>query len=59
MHIVGPEASNLIAEACLAIECGATAEDLSLTVHAHPTLPEVLMEACEAVHGNAIHVFQK
>ncbi len=59
VHIVGPEASNLIAEACLAIECGATAEDLSLTVHAHPTLPEVLMEACEAVHGHAIHVFQK
>ncbi len=59
VHIVGPEASNLIAEATLAMEVGATAEDLSLTVHAHPTLPEVLMEASEAVHGLCIHVFQK
>ncbi len=57
--IVGPEASNLIAEAALAIEMGATAEDLSLTVHAHPTLPEALMEASEAVHGRAIHIFAK
>lgn len=59
VHIVGPEAANLIAEAALAIELGAAAEDLALTVHAHPTLPEVLMEACEAVHGHAIHVYQK
>lgn len=57
--IVGPEASNLIAEAALAIEMGATAEDLALTVHAHPTLPESLMEAAEAVHGRAIHIFAK
>ncbi len=54
-QIVGPEASNLIAEVALAIEMGATAEDLALTVHAHPTLPEALMEAAEAVHGKAIH----
>ena len=54
-QIVGPEASNLIAEAALAIEMGATAEDIALTVHAHPTLPEALMEAAEAVHGHAIH----
>ncbi len=59
VSIVGPEASNLIAEAALAIEMGATAEDLALTVHAHPTLPESLMEAAEAVHGRAIHIFAK
>ncbi len=54
-QIVGPEASNLIAEPALAIEMGATAEDLALTIHAHPTFPEALMEAAEAVHGQAIH----
>lgn len=54
-QIVGPDASTLIAEAALAIEMGATAEDLALTIHAHPTLPEALMEAAEAVHGQAIH----
>lgn len=59
VSIVGPEASNLIAEAALAIEMGATAEDLALTVHAHPTLPETLQEAAEAVHGRAIHIFAK
>jgi dihydrolipoamide dehydrogenase len=51
--------SELIAEATLAIEMGATSQDLALTVHAHPTLPESLMEAAEAVHNQAIHVFQK
>lgn len=59
VHIVGPEASNLIAEATLAIEMGAQVEDLALTVHAHPTLPEALMEAAEATLGHAIHIFQK
>ena len=59
VHIVGVEASNLIAEAALAIEMGATIEDLALTVHAHPTLPETLMEAAEATLGHAIHIFQK
>jgi dihydrolipoamide dehydrogenase len=38
---------------------GATIEDLALTVHAHPTLPETLMEAAEATLGHAIHIFQK
>ncbi len=56
VHIVGPDASNLIAEAALAIEMGAFVEDLALTVHAHPTLPEGLMEAAEMVHGLQIHV---
>lgn len=59
VHIVGPEASQLIAEATLAIEMGACVEDLALTVHAHPTLPESLMEAAEAVHQQAIHIYQK
>ncbi|MBC7691680.1 MAG: dihydrolipoyl dehydrogenase [Methylotenera sp.] len=59
VHIVGAEASNLIAEATLAIEMGAMVEDLALTVHAHPTLPETLMEAAEATLGHAIHIFQK
>jgi dihydrolipoamide dehydrogenase len=59
VHIVGVEASNLIAEATLAVEMGATIEDLALTVHAHPTLPETLMEAAEATLGHAIHIFQK
>jgi len=55
VHIVGPEASNLIAEAALAIEMGATAKDLALTIHVHPTLPEAIMEAAEGVHGQMIH----
>ncbi len=58
VHIVGAEASNLISEAVLAIEMGATAEDIALSVHPHPTLPETLMEAAEAAMGHAIHIFQ-
>jgi dihydrolipoamide dehydrogenase len=53
---VGYQASDLIAEAALAIEMGATTEDIALTVHAHPTWPESLMEAAEAVHKKAIHI---
>lgn len=53
--IVGHEASNLIAEAALALEMGAYLEDVALTVHAHPTLPEAFMEACKAALGEAIH----
>lgn len=58
-HIVGPEASEIIAECGLAIEMGATLEDIALTVHAHPTLPETIMEAAEAAMGHAIHIFQR
>ena len=58
VHMVGPDVSELIAEAGLALEMGATTEDLATTIHAHPTLPESLMEAAEAVHGVAIHLFQ-
>jgi dihydrolipoamide dehydrogenase len=56
VHIIGPEASDLISEAALALEMGATVEDLSHTVHPHPTLGESVMEASEDVHGVAIHV---
>jgi len=59
VHIIGPEASNLIAEAALAIEMGATAHDLALTIHTHPTLPEALMEAAEGVHGRMIHAVNR
>jgi dihydrolipoamide dehydrogenase len=58
VHMVGPELTELIAEAALAIEMGATAEDLARTIHAHPTLPDALMEAAEVVHGMAVHIFQ-
>lgn len=59
VHIVGPEASNLISEAALAIEMGARIEDLALTIHPHPTLGETMMEAAEASLGHAIHIIQK
>ncbi len=59
VHIVGPEASNLISEAILAVEMGARLEDLALTIHPHPTLGETMMEAAEATLGHAIHVIQK
>ena len=59
IHIVGPEASNLISEAALAIEMGARIEDIALTIHPHPTLGETMMEAAEATLGHAIHIIQK
>ncbi|MSR63681.1 MAG: dihydrolipoyl dehydrogenase [Planctomycetes bacterium] len=59
VHMVGPEVTELIAECTLAIEMGATTEDIARTIHAHPTLPEAVMEAAEAVHKMAVHIFQK
>jgi dihydrolipoamide dehydrogenase len=59
VHIVGPEASNLISEAVLAVEMGARLEDIALSIHPHPTLGETVMEAAEATLGHAIHVIQK
>lgn len=59
VHIVGPEASNLISEAALAIEMAARLEDVALTIHPHPTLGETMMEAAEATLGHAIHIIQK
>jgi len=58
-QIVGIEASNLIAEIGLAIEMGATLEDIALTIHAHPTLGEITMEAAEVTLGHAIHMISK
>ena len=55
VHILGPIASELIAEAVLAIEYSASAEDLARTVHAHPTLSEAVHEAALAVDGRALH----
>jgi dihydrolipoamide dehydrogenase len=54
--IVGPSASELIAEGTLAIEMGATIEDLMVTIHPHPTLSEALMEAAEVAAGEPIHI---
>ncbi|HEY8534974.1 MAG TPA: dihydrolipoyl dehydrogenase [Vicinamibacterales bacterium] len=54
--IVGPGAGELIAEGTLAVEMGAVAADLKLTIHAHPTLSETVMEAAEAFFGHATHV---
>ena len=54
--VVGPSASDLISEAMLAVEMTATAEDLALTIHPHPTLGEAMMEAGAAAIGQAIHI---
>jgi len=56
VHILGPRASDLIAEAAVAMEFGASAEDIARSVHAHPTLPEALKEAAFAVAKRAIHL---
>jgi len=56
IHIIGPDAGTLIAEATLAKEFGASAEDIARTCHAHPTLSEALKEAALAVDGRAIHI---
>jgi dihydrolipoamide dehydrogenase len=56
LHILGPRASDLIAEAALAVELGASAEDVARAVHAHPTLPEAVKEAALAAGKRAIHI---
>jgi dihydrolipoamide dehydrogenase len=56
VHIIGPDAGTLIAEAVSAKEFGASAEDIARTCHAHPTLSETLKEAALAVDGRAIHI---
>ena len=55
-HIVGPEAGTLIAEIALAMEFGASSEDIARTCHAHPTLNEAVKEAALAVEGRPIHI---
>ncbi|GBE07184.1 dihydrolipoyl dehydrogenase [bacterium BMS3Bbin11] len=59
VHIIGAHASELIAEAVLAMEYRATAEDLALTIHGHPTLSEAVHEAALAVNGEAIHIVNR
>jgi dihydrolipoamide dehydrogenase len=54
IHIVGPHATDLISEACVALRLEATTEEIFRTVHPHPTLPEAIMQAAEAVYGHAI-----
>ena len=56
--LVGPGAGELVAEGVLAIEMGATAADLKLTIHPHPTLSETLMESAEVFFGQATHVYR-
>jgi dihydrolipoamide dehydrogenase len=56
MHIVAPQAESLIGEGVIALEMGATVEDIGLSIHTHPTLTEAIMDAAEAMHGKAIHI---
>ncbi|HTC29914.1 MAG TPA: dihydrolipoyl dehydrogenase [Candidatus Acidoferrum sp.] len=56
MHILAPQAESLIGEGLIALEMGATLEDIGLSVHPHPTLTEAIMDAAEAAHGKAIHI---
>jgi dihydrolipoamide dehydrogenase len=56
--IVGPGAGELIAEGTLAIEMGANATDVKLTIHPHPTLSETIMESAEVFFGHATHVYR-
>jgi dihydrolipoamide dehydrogenase len=54
VHMIGPHATDLISEACLALQLEASTEEIRRTVHPHPTLPEALAQAAEAVYGHAI-----
>ena len=56
VHILGPHASDMIAEATVAMEFASSAEDLARSFHAHPTLPEALKEAALAVEKRPIHI---
>lgn len=55
VHIIGPNAGEMIAEAVIAIEYGASSEDLARTCHAHPTLSEAFKEACMDAYDKPIH----
>lgn len=59
VHLLGPHATDLIAEGALAVQMGATADDLAWTTHAHPTLPEAFLEAALGFRGGAIHVHSR
>lgn len=56
VHIIGPKATELIAEACMGLRLETTVEEIFRTVHAHPTLSEAMLEAAHSVYGEAIHV---
>ena len=56
--ICGPGAGELISEGVLAIEMGATARDMAMTIHPHPTLSETVMESAEVFFGQATHVYR-
>lgn len=56
VHMLGPHATDLIAEGALAVQSGVTADELAWTTHAHPTLPEAMLEAALGFHGAAIHM---
>jgi dihydrolipoamide dehydrogenase len=56
VHLVGPHATELLAEACVALKLETTTEELAHTMHAHPTLSEIMREAAEATLGKAIHI---
>ena len=59
VHILGPRATDLIAESALAIGLEATVEDITATIHAHPTISEAVREAVMAANKNAIHILNK
>ena len=59
VHAVGPNASDIIGEACLALEMGAVVDDIALTIHPHPTLSELMLEVAEATHKRSIHILNK
>jgi len=58
-HIIGPSAADLVQQVVIAIEFGASSEDLALTVFSHPTVSEAVHEAALAVSGHAIHIANK
>lgn len=59
VHLMGPHATDLIAEGALAVQAGLTADDLAWTTHAHPTLPEAMLEAALGFRDAAIHVHSR
>jgi dihydrolipoamide dehydrogenase len=59
VHILGPRATDLIAEGALAVQLGATADDLAWTCHGHPTLPEALLEAALGFRDATIHMHSR
>jgi dihydrolipoamide dehydrogenase len=56
VHIIGPRATELVAEAVMMLRMECTVEELVKTIHAHPTMSEAVGEAAHAAHGAAIHI---